>query len=231
MNSEPYELVIFDLDDTLLDTAASMRAGLEALLAHYRADWSLERTVQRHQELIRDIDPLVFAGTLNAQQARELRFSRLLTEWNTPSPDASEATCLYRQAYVTAYAGCEGALQTVQHLRTLGLKVAVLTNYLREVQVESAGRIGLLPLLDALYCVDDLPAPKPDPRAFLAVCQHFGVNRGRAVMVGDSLKNDVEGALGAGLHAVWFNRHGEAGPDVPSIRHLTELPERLTSLT
>lgn len=46
-------------------------------------------------------------------------------------------------------------------------------------------------------------------------------------MVGDSLKNDVEGALRAGLKAVWYNRWQTVGPAVPTIRHLRELPALL----
>ena len=50
-------------------------------------------------------------------------------------------------------------------------------------------------------------------------------------MVGDSLSRDVEGAIAAGLAAVWLNRTGSprpaGGPDVVEIRSLRELPAAL----
>jgi FMN phosphatase YigB (HAD superfamily) len=46
-------------------------------------------------------------------------------------------------------------------------------------------------------------------------------------MVGDSLRNDVDGAIGAGLRAVWLNRDGRPRPDdradLVEIRGLDEL--------
>jgi FMN phosphatase YigB (HAD superfamily) len=48
------------------------------------------------------------------------------------------------------------------------------------------------------------------------------------MMVGDSMKHDVEGALQAGLRAVLLRRSGEVPPDLPAdlpvIRTLFELP-------
>ena len=72
---------------------------------------------------------------------------------------------------------------------------------------------------------------KPHPSIFAAALASAGVEAGEAVMVGDSLKHDVRGALGAGLRAVWLRRSGEdstARPGhVPLIRRLHELPPLL----
>ncbi len=69
---------------------------------------------------------------------------------------------------------------------------------------------------------------KPHPSIFRSALAAAGVDAHEALMVGDSLKADVEGALGAGLRAVWLRRAGEdsiARPaGVPLIRRLHELP-------
>jgi len=50
-------------------------------------------------------------------------------------------------------------------------------------------------------------------------------------MIGDSVRRDIEGALAAGLGAVWINRSGRPRehdhPDVPELQTLAELPSRL----
>ena len=43
-----------------------------------------------------------------------------------------------------------------------------------------------------------------------------------AIMVGDSWRNDVEGARRAGIRALWFNRNGAAVPD-PAVSSITSL--------
>lgn len=72
---------------------------------------------------------------------------------------------------------------------------------------------------------------KPHPSIFQAALTAAGVGANEALMVGDSLKADVEGARRAGLRAVWLRRAGEdssARPaDVPIIRRLHELPPLL----
>jgi len=53
-------------------------------------------------------------------------------------------------------------------------------------------------------------------------------------MVGDSIAKDVDGALGAGLGAVWLNRNGSAAPgdrqDLVEISALSDLPVVLARL-
>ena len=69
---------------------------------------------------------------------------------------------------------------------------------------------------------------KPHRSIFEAALADAGVRAEEALMVGDSLRADVEGALNAGLRAVWLRRAGDVPaerPDaVPIIRRLHELP-------
>lgn len=72
---------------------------------------------------------------------------------------------------------------------------------------------------------------KPHPSIFETALASAGVSAGEALMVGDSLKADVHGALNAGLGAVWLRRSGDDSPQrppsVPLIRRLHELPDLL----
>ena len=76
---------------------------------------------------------------------------------------------------------------------------------------------------------------KPHPSIFSAALELVGVVPGDAVMVGDSVRQDVEGALGVGMRAVLVHRgeiHNAPIEDlrsrgVPVIRTLAELPPLL----
>jgi putative hydrolase of the HAD superfamily len=61
---------------------------------------------------------------------------------------------------------------------------------------------------------------KPHPTIFQAALDALGVNAVDAVMVGDSLEEDVEGARALGMHAILIDRD-DRYPDVT---------ERLTDL-
>ncbi len=72
---------------------------------------------------------------------------------------------------------------------------------------------------------------KPHRSIFEAALTSAKVRPEEAVMVGDSLKADVHGALAAGLRAVWLRRSGDDSSErpahVPLIRRLHDLPPLL----
>ena len=79
---------------------------------------------------------------------------------------------------------------------------------------------------------------KPHPSIFRAALQLVNVAPSDAVMVGDNVRQDVEGALGAGLRAVLLHRGAERHPHarelarrgVPVIHSLADLPAAITRL-
>ena len=78
---------------------------------------------------------------------------------------------------------------------------------------------------------------KPHPSIFDAALRRIGVPAADAVMVGDSLTHDIEGAIQAGMRGVLVHRSGDMGPGradtaarrlgVTVIRTLRELPDLL----
>jgi putative hydrolase of the HAD superfamily len=69
---------------------------------------------------------------------------------------------------------------------------------------------------------------KPHRSIFDTALTKAGVTAAESLMVGDSIKHDIEGALAAGLRAVLLRRSGELPADLPPglpvITTLTELP-------
>ena len=68
---------------------------------------------------------------------------------------------------------------------------------------------------------------KPHPSIFEAALERAGVPASASIMVGDSLRADVQGALAAGMRAVLLRRSGEVPAHLPAgvpvIRRLSEL--------
>jgi len=95
-------------------------------------------------------------------------------------------------------------------------------------------------LIDDVVSSREVGARKPDKlfyRAALLRAGFAGVPLApeRAVMVGDSLENDIAGAQAAGLRAIWLApRRAKAAPGAPvpdaRIRKLAELPAALVRL-
>jgi putative hydrolase of the HAD superfamily len=121
-----------------------------------------------------------------------------------------------------AYPDAAPALLT---LRERGLSVVVVSNWdhsLHERLVET----GLAPLVDGAVASAELGHAKPDRAIFEYALRLAGAEPSTALHAGDAPREDVEGALAAGLRAVLVARDGPAvAPSgVPVIRSLVELP-------
>ena len=205
--------VIFDLDDTLCDTTGAMMTALKAVSLSIPA-FAGRSPAELHAlqlRVMQGLDAQIFSGALDAEQARTRRFERMLSACGDSAPDGAGAAVAYREVYRASFRQTPRAEQLLNALRERGLKIGVLTNYLRDVQRETLEAIGLLPLVDALVTVSDAP-PKPHPDSYAAICRALNVTPDRAVMVGDSWPNDVTGAVTAGLRAVWYNPSGQPAP-------------------
>jgi putative hydrolase of the HAD superfamily len=114
-------------------------------------------------------------------------------------------------------------------LRSAGLRRVVVSNW--DVSLHAVlVRTGLARLLSGAITSAELGASKPSPAVFRHALTIAGVPAGDAVMVGNSVAEDVEGARAAGVAPVLLARDGTQPGDldgVPVIRSLHELPALL----
>jgi len=84
--------------------------------------------------------------------------------------------------------------------------------------------LSIADLFDTITISSLAHAAKPSPKIFALALEQHAVEPGEAMHVGDSVRDDVEGATKAGLRAVLLTRQGkQAPPDVQTIRALDEL--------
>ncbi|MEO8078275.1 MAG: HAD-IA family hydrolase, partial [Acidobacteriota bacterium] len=89
-------------------------------------------------------------------------------------------------------------------------RVGIVSNNLFEEQQDKLRACGLEPWVDALVVSERAGVSKPDPAIFSLALARIGSPAQEAVMIGDSWSADIAGAVGAGIRAIWFNRHGAA---------------------
>ncbi len=124
--------------------------------------------------------------------------------------------------------------QTLQTLTEAGIRIGLISNSHRPLD-EFQSHFELRRFISAAVSSADHGYMKPHPSIFLAALADLDVAPRDAVMVGDSVRHDVEGALNVGMRAVWLHRGDNAAPrytsvrnlTVPVIRSLTELPRLL----
>jgi len=105
----------------------------------------------------------------------------------------------------------EDSLPTLQELNALGLKTCAVSNLSRPYAPGYHRLLGeVLPRHVFSY---EVGAAKPDARIFLRACALLDEAPERVLMVGDSQRADLQGALECGLQAVLLRREAENADD------------------
>jgi putative hydrolase of the HAD superfamily len=144
--------------------------------------------------------------------------------------DLDAAVPLIEQVASTPWVAADGAAEVLRQLSAAGYQLAVVSNSGGSIasQLEAAGICSASPgeLTKVAAVIDSFVVgiEKPDPRIFRFAIDALGVDPGRSVYVGDTVRFDVTGARAAGLHPVHVDPFGLcAAGDHGHIADVTEL--------
>lgn len=190
-------LVIFDLDGTLIDSAADLTDAVNGMLAQFGAS---PLKLSDVRTMIGDGMPKLVARALAARGCSEV--------------DPRQAQRLFLDHYeaepVRATVTYPGAREALEELRA-SAALAVCTNKPQRLAQAILGRLHLAQYFARIVGGDSLPFRKPDPRVLAAIVGELGAECREAVMVGDS-EVDAATAQAAGVPFVLMTHGYHRGP-------------------
>jgi phosphoglycolate phosphatase len=196
----PFDLVMFDLDGTLIETAPEIFDAVSDTLARF----DLPAVTQKQ------VDDWIGHGT------RELLIQALAFTDKTDQAAvrASDSLKLIEAEFVANYqkrCGTRSTLyphvrETLQALRQAGVKLAVVTNKEGQYTQTVLKAHGLQDAFDRVISGDSMPTKKPKPNGIWACIDQFGVALDHCLFVGDS-SIDIATAKNAGVQ-VWALPYG-----------------------
>ena len=211
-----YDAILIDADDTLFDFRGAEKNAIGAIIQQLGI--MDEAAPQVYHRLNKACWEAFERGEVTQAELRVRRFRDFLRHYGLDA-DPREVGEAYTEALSHQSLLLPGALEAVQAVAAR-LPVAVVTNGIPKVQ---HGRMDPSPLrkyLSAFIISGELGVQKPDPRMLYAALEALGgVDRSRALMVGDSLTSDIRAANRAGIDACWFNPEGKVAPPEYSIRY------------
>jgi pyrophosphatase PpaX len=98
-------------------------------------------------------------------------------------------------------------LPLLTELKSMGLRIAIVTQTKRGPLLEQIERFGLAELIDATVGAEDAEELKPSPEPVLAALRKLDVEAGRAIFTGDMVE-DVLAGKGAGVRVISIVRKG-----------------------
>lgn len=195
-----FDLVMFDLDGTLIETAPEICDAVNDTLKHFGLPEVTQDQVDRWigygtRELL--IQALAFVRKLSVDAVRAFDTLPLI---------AAEFDRHYQRRCGTRSQLYPQVREALQQLRQQGVRLAVVTNKEGRYTQTVLAAHALVPLFDRVVSGDSLPTKKPDPAGIHSCLAQFEVRPERALFVGDS-SIDVATARNAGV-PVWALPYG-----------------------
>ena len=231
--SHPIRAVFFDAADTLFHVNGSVA---EIYLQHavefgfQRTPDSLASVKQAFSRAFRDAPPPVFAATEPAQIKQSERlwwFDIVHNVFYRVGMFARFDDFFDRVFEVFEDPGSwklfPDTLPTLTKLREQQIELGIISNFDTRLFTVLRG-LGIAEAFATVTISSLAHAAKPSPKIFQLALEKHAVEPEEAMYVGDSLRDDVEGAAKVGLRAILLDRQGQhEGAGVEAIRTLEEL--------
>ena len=226
MNKSTIKALYFDLDHTLWDFEQNSALAFEALFKQYDIGLELDSFLNVYIPNNIAYWRLYREGKIDKEKLRYERLKTVFDQLNYKASDAlifdmADAYIQTLPEYNTLFPGAISILEALKPHYAMHM----ITNGFKDVQHFKMKNSGLLPYFETVTDSSSVGKKKPDPEIFNHALKVGGVSSSEAVMIGDSLEADIEGALKVGMHAVHFMPLKQINPT-----HYKEI-EQLEELT
>ena len=240
-----YESYIFDLYGTLIDiltdeTSPAFWRGIAGLYGCRGAKYGPRTMRESYLALCREEEDALRRRTGEEYPEIELRtvFRRLLTEAKgTPATDDPDgfveaAAAVFRVLSRKRFNVYPGVHDALKELRGRGARLFLLSNAQEVFTLDELRLAGLNGYFERVFISSAHGIRKPQPAFLEKLIEECGIDRGRAVMVGNDIFSDMRIADACGIDGILLNTDGLSGEEIEMrIKECgIESPERLTPI-
>ncbi|MDZ4661548.1 MAG: YjjG family noncanonical pyrimidine nucleotidase [Pseudomonadota bacterium] len=208
MNSNiSVNLILFDLDDTLIDFESSSVVALESVCKAQGLSNPLEDYFSAYSRINLKLWSQLELGEVTADFVRVERFRRLCQQmkWQADVQKMAESYLTEITSSVKLIPFAKEVCEKLSQTFDLG----IITNGLTQVQKARFRKSGLETYFKFLMTSEEQGYHKPDQRIFVDAINKLPKKElAKTLVVGDRIESDILGAKRLGIRSVWLNRHG-----------------------
>lgn len=203
-----YEFVFLDADETLFDFKRAERHALSRACGEFGVEAS-EELARTYDRINSGLWALLERGELDSRTLKVRRFGLLFRELDL-EVDAESFSRAYIEWLSKANFLLPGAEELCAYLYGK-YTLAIVTNGFREVQLPRIRSSAIQGYISAVVVSEEVGCGKPDRAIFEYASALVGArDKGRMIMVGDSLSSDIQGGINFGIDTCWLNASGKS---------------------
>ena len=205
-----YKILLFDLDDTLLDFGANEADSLNKLFQQHGYTFS-DELFRVYNSVNKQLWADYEDGKIALNDVLNYRFSETMLRLGEVV-DGIEWEEQYRELLGNGSQLIEGALELCQSL-SASHRLFVITNGITKTQIKRLQQSGLYEFFEDIFDSQSIGFQKPSKEFFDYVMRHikdFKIEE--ALVIGDSLNTDIKGGILAGIDTCWVNRNLKPSP-------------------
>ena len=227
-----YDTCIFDLYGTLVDIRTDEKKPelwerLALFYAFYGAEYTPDELHQGYDCLTAEMSAGKAGIRKDAHEAYpEIRIEDVfMALFRKKGIDADEvlsrhAGQFFRILSMEHLKLYNGTKEMLSALRDGGKKVYILSNAQKIFTEYEMNALGITPYFDGIFISSEHECKKPDVRFFEKLIHTYGIERDRAVMVGNDGVCDIEGAKNAGLATLYVRTEISPKEELPGADHV-----------
>ncbi|MBF6626499.1 noncanonical pyrimidine nucleotidase, YjjG family [Aerococcaceae bacterium zg-BR9] len=207
-----YHHIFFDLDDTLFDFKKSQRFAFKALTEKIGLTDS-DRLFHRFEKYNHALWKQLEQGLITKDVLLAQRFPNFFNDYTDHLP-ADNLDDFFRSQLAVSGDLIERSISLLEKLKAADKKIYAASNGVYLTQMERLEKTGLLPFFDEIFISEQLGVSKPNSNFFLRCFDEIkDFDLKRAIMIGDSLTSDIQGANSVQLATCWMNPSQLIAPD------------------
>lgn len=198
-----YKVVIFDLDNTLINFDKMEEGSLKETLVSLNVKLS-EKMILDYKVINKKLWDGLEQKLYEKKDILVLRFKRLFDKYDIKaSPEL--ANDMYLSNMSNHLQMFEGAYDILDALKGK-TKLVCLTNGVLKAQKSKLDKGNLRMYFDEIIISDEVGCHKPDVKIFDYMISKIGeYDKSEMIIIGDSLTSDIQGGINFGISTVWFN--------------------------
>lgn len=221
-----YKALFFDIDDTLFDYGKCSETALKNTCRRMGHPFS-KQLLLFYRQLDDALWTLQKQGQLTIPQVirkRGFGMAEKMGDLNS-NPNAAEKFIeIFGDELGNTFDLVDGAHELLEYASHKGYALFCASNGVKSMQINRLKQAGLLHYFQYVFVSDEVGFEKPDSHFFDHCLNGSGYTKQEALMIGDSLTADIQGAINAGWEACFFNRRNITPPVAClQIRRLMEL--------